>query len=365
LFEHGLSGRLWPIHVKPYADELLSSWVVRLSRAYGRDPQRFCARVWGHTAFWSRDIDKGLYADVLEVLSAKTATPRTRVFETTLAGYRSVLARELSGYGRSPWLLSLGMRTGRREGAWVAYCPSCLQGDAEPYFRRQWRLAFVTVCPQHRCQLLDRCAACAAPCHLHRVPSEAEAMTCCYRCRFDVRRARAPVVPPTADGHRLMQFQTLLVEALHHGWYPLAPTDALATAEYFSVLTHLGRLLLRRHRAHEQRRKFRGPVANPLWEPSWLSSSECAIEMLPVTDRFTLMLLLGWWLDQWPEQFVTMCAMAQLSRADLSSGFPCVPAWYEVAVAQVAQSHCAGMQLVSYRTVSAVASSSVTSHLLL
>jgi hypothetical protein len=87
LFEHGLSGRLWPIHVKPYEDELWSSWVARLSRAYGRDPQRFCTRVWGHTAFWSRDIDKGLYADVLEVLSAKTATPWTRVFETTLAGY--------------------------------------------------------------------------------------------------------------------------------------------------------------------------------------------------------------------------------------------------------------------------------------
>ena len=43
-------------------------------------------------------------------------------------------------------------------------CPWCLQGDAEPYFRRQWRLTFVTLCPQHRCQLLDRCAACAAPC---------------------------------------------------------------------------------------------------------------------------------------------------------------------------------------------------------
>jgi hypothetical protein len=264
--------------------------VVRISRAYGTDPQRFCARVWGHTAFWSRDIDKGLYADVLEVLSTKTATPRARVFETTWQAYRGLPARELSGQRRSPGFLSLDVRTGRRQGAWVAYCPSCLQNDADPYFRRQWRLTFVTVCPQHRCQLLDRWAACAALCHLHRVPRAAEAMTCCYRCQFDACRAQAPILPSTVDRHCVMQFQTLLVEALHHGWYPLAPTESVATTEYLAVLTHLGRLVLRRYRAHELRRKFRGPVANPVWEPSWLSSSERAFEMLPVTDRFALML---------------------------------------------------------------------------
>lgn len=354
MFEHGLSGQLWPIHVKPYEDELLSSWVVRMSRAYGTDPQRFCARVWGHPACWSRDIDKGLYADVLEVLSAKTATPHARVLETTWWGYRGLPAGVLSGNGRAPWFLSVDVRAGRRQGVWVAYCPSCLQDDAEPYFRRQWRLTFVTVCAQHRCQLLDRCAACAAPCHLHRVPREAEAMTCCYRCQFDARRAQAPVLANTVDRHCLRQCQTWLVEALHHGWYLLAPTTAVAIAEYLAVLTHLGRLVLRRYRAHALHRAFRGPVANPVWEPSWLSSPDRALDMLPVTDRFALMLLLAWWLDHWPEQFVALCAMAQLTRTDLRSGFLDPPAWYEAAVAQVAQSRCAGMKLVSYRAVSAV-----------
>jgi TniQ len=31
----GLSGEFWPIRPKPYDDELLSSWIVRLARAYG------------------------------------------------------------------------------------------------------------------------------------------------------------------------------------------------------------------------------------------------------------------------------------------------------------------------------------------
>jgi TniQ len=84
LFEHGLSGRLWPIHGKPYNDEVLSSWLVRLSRAYGAEPTRFCAQVWPHRALWSQDIAQGTDHELLRVLAAKTATPRTRVLATTV-----------------------------------------------------------------------------------------------------------------------------------------------------------------------------------------------------------------------------------------------------------------------------------------
>ena len=42
MFDHGLSGQLWLIHCKPYDEEVLSSWVSRLSWAYGTEPRRFC-----------------------------------------------------------------------------------------------------------------------------------------------------------------------------------------------------------------------------------------------------------------------------------------------------------------------------------
>jgi hypothetical protein len=52
-----------------------------------------------------------------------------------------------------------------------------------------------------------------------------------------------------------------------------------------------------------------------------VSSQGRAIEVLSVADRFALMLLLGWWLDDWPDQFVAMCAMAKLTRTDLNRDF--------------------------------------------
>ena len=227
-FDSGLSGRRWPLHLKPYHDELLSSWVVRLSRAYGMEAGRFCVSVWRHSTFWSRDIDKGIYPEVLEGLIDRTATPLPRVFNTTFWGYRSFPAWDLYDNGVSPWLLSIGLRGRRRHRPWLQYCPSCLYDDDDPYFRRQWRLMFVTVCPRHRCQLLDRCVAWSAPCNIDQVPSAAEAITHCYRCQFDVRRAQAPTLDNTAGHHCLMQLQTLLIGActgdcipsLEPSWFP-------------------------------------------------------------------------------------------------------------------------------------------------
>jgi hypothetical protein len=37
----GLSGVLWPIHPKPLEDEQLSSWMIRLARAYEIKPVSF------------------------------------------------------------------------------------------------------------------------------------------------------------------------------------------------------------------------------------------------------------------------------------------------------------------------------------
>lgn len=73
----GLSGELWPIHFKPYDDELLSSWSVRLARAYGVEPVKFWNRVLPHNPIeirWST-LDYLPPENLLSVISQATATP--------------------------------------------------------------------------------------------------------------------------------------------------------------------------------------------------------------------------------------------------------------------------------------------------
>jgi hypothetical protein len=75
-------------------------------------------------------------------------------------------------------------------------------------------------------------------------------------------------------------------------------------------------------------------------------------------DRFRLMRLLAWWLDDGPDQFVAICAMAKLTVTDLRSNFLHRPDWYEEAVGQVASGRFAGMKFHSYGATSSVASAS-------
>ena len=56
--EKGLSGQLVPRHVKPQTDELLSSWLTRVSLAHGLQPRTFGSILWPAKALWTGDIDR-------------------------------------------------------------------------------------------------------------------------------------------------------------------------------------------------------------------------------------------------------------------------------------------------------------------
>jgi hypothetical protein len=110
------------------------------------------------------------------MLTAKTATPLPRVLATTVRGYRGYRTEDLRLMKRPPWLLRLGLLSLTRSRPLLQYCPRCLREDADPYFRRCWWLAFVTVCPDHHRRLVDCCEACGAVVNMHQLPGDAETM---------------------------------------------------------------------------------------------------------------------------------------------------------------------------------------------
>src|SRR5262249_31367609 len=161
------------------ADELLSSWLTRLSLAHGLTLHAFGTNLWPAPGFWERDIDRCATPAFLTVLGWKTATSPQCAFATTLTAYEGTLSEGCTPPAHPLWLLATRRQRQRCRLPGLQYCPQCLQADAIPYFRRCWRLGFVTVCTTHRRRLLDRCAACGEPVHLHRLPGETETLTRC------------------------------------------------------------------------------------------------------------------------------------------------------------------------------------------
>ncbi len=325
--EFRLSGRCWPIHFKPYDDELLSSWLIRLIRAHGAEPKRFCQNVWRQTDFWHRDIDRGSYPGVIEVIAEKAATPVDRVLDTTLMGYAGFHPRQPNGVGVWAWVLSTGLYGGQRQRPWLQYCPQCLRNDPGPYFRRRWRLAFMTVCLPHRRRLLDGCRACGAPCNFYQLPGTAKAITQCHRCGYDARRAKALPLRATQAEHQLGQFQHFLIDALQRGWCELPGPEPVSSDWYFHMVQKLLRLLIGQRRGQVLRQALCRQLRQPFFEPRFPSVRARTLEVLPVTDRFKLMLLLSGWLAEWPSRFITLCQKANLQTTGLTQELLFRPEW--------------------------------------
>jgi hypothetical protein len=181
---------LWPLRVKPYPGELFSSWLVRLARCYELPIEVFCRAVWPGRKIWHADIDRNIEDEALELLSKRTGVAYSELFSMTLRSHERhacpsdpEAARDL--YFRYP-----------TSDQATRYCPACL-AEPEPYFRLEWRLAFVTMCALHELVLVERCAGCGAPClfaklQLHRP------FGCCHNCnrRFMYVDERIPKPNP-------------------------------------------------------------------------------------------------------------------------------------------------------------------------
>jgi len=286
-----LLGQLFPRHDKPQADELLSSWLTRLSLTHGLQPRVFCTILWPAKQLWSGDIDRRATLDMLSILAQKTATSHRQVFATTLSAYDGTLWEGSESSRSHHWLLLGAIQRQRRVRPGLQYCPQCLRADVTPYFRRCWRLGCVTVCTEHRRRLLDRCPACGDPVNFHLLPPDTDTITRCYQCQLDFVVVEAPALDTSPGHQRLVTFQTRLLRALTTGWYPLAEGQMVRLPHYLRVVRHLGGFLVTHRAADHRRAGLCRRVEPPYFVPCLPASKQWALEGLSVTDRYRLLLL--------------------------------------------------------------------------
>lgn len=189
----GFTSPLWPIRYKPQPDELLSCWLLRLAHGHGLKVQTFCNLLFGNRhQVWNRDIDRLAPDWLINELSIRTGTPIEAAHATTLRAFEGTLFKKFKASGNLPWVLSLGMYHRKHSAYGQQFCPLCLGTDSTPYFRRTWRLAFVTTCPTHKIMLHDRCHVCGASVSFHRSEmgrggmSDAIGMAICHACCEDL-----------------------------------------------------------------------------------------------------------------------------------------------------------------------------------
>lgn len=282
----GLNRLLWPIRYKPLPDELLSCWLVRLAHGHGLKVQTFCNLLFGQRRqVWNRDVDRLGPHWLMEELSRRTGTPLAVVERTCLRTLQGELFPSFKPSGALPWVLTMGVYHRKRSAYGQQFCPLCLRSDEVPYYRRSWRLAFMTVCPTHDVMLHDRCPECTEPLNFHRGEmgrgglDDALEMSMCHACGMDLRQS---LVRPV---------QVYLPEI--HEWMQAMASRGVEANELddWNVMHHLARLILSEIPNLSLHEHLCRQVGAPEWQ---MPKGRTLVESCELELRHHLMQLIGY-----------------------------------------------------------------------
>lgn len=324
---HGLSGTLWPIHLKPLPDELLSSWIVRLAHAHGYKVQTMSSLLFGRSnTIWNRDIDRLAPAEVGEALIYATGVTIEQFEGTTLRAYEGTLMERHTANGMCRWIVPLGIfhRTRKRPG--LMYCSQCLKEDANPYFRRHWRLALSTACTKHKRFLLDSCPKCQAPLAPHRADMQGRQHyprtglnVHCWKCGFDLRDSQSTDKPKGS----LLKFQEQVEVVLQRGYADWAGNSSMHSLLFFDGLRALIAGITSLQTTKRLKEKYK---------PSGFDLStwpRTGLEMAALPLRREVLAWTAVLLENWPINFVHLIRENKLRYAELKGDSEQRPFWYE------------------------------------
>ena len=189
---------IWAAHPQPKEDELLSSWLIRISSECGMSAINFCAEVLKVENPNLRIVDRSPDDLLLQGLFEGTGVPVERVREASLLAEEGYVFSQ-SGKGSSRWIIpAITVHTNRRGNTGMAYCPECLRADAIPYYRKNWRYAYYAVCATHRIPLRNSCPHCDSQ-YSHMQPGNQsridllDPIRSCWSCGGNVG-----IVPPAS-----------------------------------------------------------------------------------------------------------------------------------------------------------------------
>ena len=160
--------------------------------------------IWPGWRVWTRDADRHLGPERVRAAADWFQVPTETVAGTTLDSIGHALHGNADpSLPLWPWVVALGSRNRLRRGG-LPFCPGCLATDAQPYYRLDWRLAWIVACDLHGTRLLDRCDRCKAIVEPHRSVATMGDLAHCVGCGFDLRACKGYPVDAGA-----MAFQRL------------------------------------------------------------------------------------------------------------------------------------------------------------
>nr|WP_067054264.1 TniQ family protein [Mucilaginibacter sp. L294] len=209
----GNKSRLLPAFSKPYPDEILSSWLTRLSFDHGLNNARLLKMLLDKKDTNNWHVDRSFNDEQVAALAAYTNCSPDEIKNTTLLSYENRLY-EPQSKSMVPSTWTPKKHTSKKvcpkvhkEHSGLFFCPGCLSRPNRPvYFRKQWRLAISFVCPGCGCYLKETCPHCksggSSRCMKLKESLDKtidEYLLACHQCQEDISQCMAEVAPEQPD----------------------------------------------------------------------------------------------------------------------------------------------------------------------
>lgn len=303
----------WPYRPRPLEDELLTSYLLRVAAGLDLRPTRFLSAIWGsRRSLLNQDLDNFVPRHIAQRVADGTCIEVDDVHAMTLANYAGSLLVNHNPRGRNPWLLPTTIKSNDRRRRGLQFCPECLATDRTPYFRRRWRLAFVTTCTKHLTILHDGCPTCGEIVHPHRALTP----THCFRCGGPL------CLPSSAASHpEIVPWQHELEQALARGWGILGERQ-LSTHIVAAIVRQVATLFVNGRRAGALREAVAQAFGGDP-RPFTKSTRRQPIEYLALAERHRLFTLVEQVMRCWPTRFVETCRQAGIYRSHAIKDMPC------------------------------------------
>lgn len=325
------SAQTLPAFVKPYPDELLSSWLVRLSFEHGLNKSMLLRQL-GLVKEASK-IDKCNDDRELSMLANLANCTIQEIREMTLESYRNKLfAVNNFSYSKIPsvWITKSHFRSKsglRTEN--LLFCPSCLSKENKPaYFRKHWKLSISFVCTECCCYLKDCCPHCGISASAMNTGAQVginqtvrDYMLTCGGCLNDISEC-IPDIAPQA----IMDMQTMINKYLKQ-----PDSNTIRNSVKFFLILQKTAIMLQSKWIRENHCSLLSNVIRD-------SGVNCALDdryqlaRLPLKQQANLYAMAKWLLDEWPVRFIKYCKMSKIAREDLLKHYPDTPEWFQTRV---------------------------------
>lgn len=318
------------MHPDPLNDESLLSWLHRSAIMNGQNMSEFAMMTTDDIDILKRDLEVFLPEKILIKIMSRTGKTRDQVLATTFLPERSHLFADHDSTKQISWVMPIGIKVhGEQKGFGQQYCPLCLSEDPT-YFRKSWRLLFVTACEKHKVYLHDRCPHCQSRINLRKsylkdIQNEIPTHNClrlCSTCGYELSNTKTM----TADDS-VLAFQVFNIDMMKHGYGALGKEVISYSHLYFQGLRLVISAVLQKmscERLHELVCHAIGikPFREDLKQHRHIELATLTLEV-----RIKAMKMDYWLMENWPHQFKHACNEANITSTKLLQNLDPRPFW--------------------------------------